>query len=65
MINKVFKFCKEFDLKENIHFVIMTLALLGICLALYGKYQTQEFIKNDHNTKYFIKDSLSIKKDTL
>ena len=64
MIGKIQKFYREFDVEENIHWIIMGLAVLGICFALYGKYKAQEFIKNDPNTKYILQDSTEIQKDT-
>tara|TARA_R100001510_G_scaffold42679_1_gene39083 strand:+ start:606 stop:803 length:198 start_codon:yes stop_codon:yes gene_type:complete len=65
MIYSIRKFLKDFDVEENIHWIIMSIALLGICFALFGKYKAQEYLKNNPDTKYILEDSLSIKKDSI
>lgn len=64
-MNKIKKFFDELDFEENVHWIIMFIALLGIGFGFYGKYKAKEFINNDPDSNIILEDSLITKKDSL
>lgn len=57
------KYFKDFDFEENVHWMIMFLAVVIICFALYGKYKAGEFNSNENNS--LVEDSVIVQKDSL
>ena len=57
------KFFDEFDFEESVHWIIMSMAIIIICFALYGKYKAGEFNSNENNS--LVEDSVMVQKDSL
>mgnify|MGYP003108437333 FL=1 len=65
MIDTIKKYFEEFDVEDNIHWIIMAIAVLGICIALIGKYKAQEYVKNNAEINQLLDESATLKNDTL
>ena len=65
MISSIYIFFKEFNVENNVHWILMFLCIIGICIAFYGKHKAQEYVKNNINLELIINDTLVVKKVTL